>query len=77
MSKEIKVEFAPGCFNDFEGTQEELDELVAEIHRMAQTGELFENVHELDFEELDDLAEDYNIVIDACISSADAKRKLH
>lgn len=77
MAKEIKVEFAPGCFNDFEGTQEELDELVSEIHRMAETGELFENAHELDFEELDELAEDYNIVIDACVTSAEAKRKLH
>ncbi len=32
MSKKIeKVEFAPGCFDDFEGTQEELDALVKEI----------------------------------------------
>lgn len=77
MSKEIKVEFAPGCFDDFNGTQEELDSLVEEINRMAQTGELFENAHELDFEELDELAEDYNVVIDAYVNSADVKRKLH
>lgn len=38
----IKVEFVPGCFDDFEGTQEELDEFVREIKRMADTGELFE-----------------------------------
>jgi hypothetical protein len=31
---EIKVEFAPGCFDNFDGTQEELDELVAEIQNM-------------------------------------------
>lgn len=32
MSKKIeKVEFAPGCFDDFEGSQEELDELVKAI----------------------------------------------
>jgi hypothetical protein len=32
MSKKIeKVEFAPGCFDDFDGTQEELDALVKEI----------------------------------------------
>jgi hypothetical protein len=30
----IKVEFAPGAFDQFEGTQEELDELVAEIQNM-------------------------------------------
>lgn len=30
----IKVEFAPGAFDQFEGTQEELNELVAEIQNM-------------------------------------------
>lgn len=32
MSKKIeKVEFAPGCFDDFDGTQEELNALMKEI----------------------------------------------
>lgn len=32
MSVKIeKVEFAPGCFDDFDGTQEELNALVKEI----------------------------------------------
>ena len=30
----LKVQFAPGCFDDFEGTQEELDLLMADIHSM-------------------------------------------
>ena len=29
--KKVKVEFAPGCFDNFEGTQEELDALQKEI----------------------------------------------
>lgn len=29
--KKMKIEFAPGCFDSFEGTQEELDKMVAEI----------------------------------------------
>jgi hypothetical protein len=33
--KTLKVEFAPGCFDDFEGSQEELDELIAEITKMV------------------------------------------
>ena len=41
--KKMKVEFAPGCFDDFDGTQQELDDLVAEIQRMANSGEMFEN----------------------------------
>lgn len=35
--KKMKIEFAPGCFDNFDGTQEELDELVKEIK------DLFEN----------------------------------
>ncbi len=40
----LKVQFAPGCFDDFEGTQEELDLLMAEIHSM------FENMTAEDLE---------------------------
>ena len=32
--KPIEIEFAPGCFDAFEGTQEELDALVADIKNM-------------------------------------------
>ena len=35
--KKLKVEFAPGCFDAFDGTQEELDEMIAEITKMAQS----------------------------------------
>lgn len=35
--KPIKVEFAPGCFDSFEGTQEELDEMMVEIQHMFAT----------------------------------------
>jgi hypothetical protein len=32
--KPLKIEFAPGAFDNFEGTQEELEELVSEIQSM-------------------------------------------
>jgi hypothetical protein len=32
----LKVKFAPGCFDDFEGTQAELDLLMADIHSMFE-----------------------------------------
>ena len=51
-NKPLKIEFAPGCFDNFEGTQEELDELVAEIQRMFESGELAENSTELDIDAL-------------------------
>ena len=55
MTKEIKVEFAEGCFDHFDGTQEELAEFIADIQNMANNGTLFENsvpVGEVDEEEL-------------------------
>ena len=41
--KKLKVEIAPGAFDNFEGTQEELQELLAQIHQMAEDGTIFEN----------------------------------
>jgi hypothetical protein len=40
---ESKIVFHPGCFDNFEGTQEELQELIAEIHRLFASGEIFAN----------------------------------
>lgn len=56
MTEEKKptIVFAPGCFDSFEGSQEELDELMAEIHRMVDSGELFENSTPLDLDSLVD-----------------------
>ena len=52
--KKIKVEFAPGCFDNFEGTQEELDEFIAEIQRMADSGELVEQAVSIDMDDPDE-----------------------
>ena len=49
-----KIEFLPGCFDDFEGTQEELDEMIATIKEMAENGTLIENSVPLDGEALED-----------------------
>jgi hypothetical protein len=50
----IRVEIAPGAFDSFEGTQEELDGLIAEINRLAETGELFERSQPLDIDNMDE-----------------------
>jgi hypothetical protein len=50
-----KIEFAPGCFDDFEGTQEELNEMIADLKNMVASGTLWENslpVNEKEEEEL-------------------------
>jgi hypothetical protein len=57
MNKEnkIKVEFAPGAFDSFEGTQEELDALQKEIMEMLSNmtrEELKEKSQKVDVEDL-------------------------
>lgn len=64
--KPLKLVFEPGCFDQFEGTQEELEEVIAEIQRQVETGEILENSIELDevaFSELPD--EDQEFVLRA------------
>lgn len=55
--KKPEIIFAPGCFDNFEGTQEELQELLAEIHRMLEDGTLEENSEPLSLEEEEELIE--------------------
>lgn len=52
--KKIEIIFAPGCFDNFEGTQEELDAMIQQIKDMAESGELFENSAPVDIEDLID-----------------------
>jgi len=52
MTKKLKIEFAPGCFDHFEGTQEELDELIAEITKQFESGEFMEKSKPIDMDTL-------------------------
>jgi len=54
----IKVVFAPGSFDAFNGTQEELDEIVKMITEMAESGDFESFGSELTEEEFDELPED-------------------
>jgi len=66
--KKIKVEFAPGAFDQWDGTQAELDEFVAEIQRMAESGELEENSVPIDTDEAwDQLTEEEKAMISASV----------
>ena len=55
--KKPEIIFAPGCFDSFDGTQEELQELIAEIHRQVEAGTLFENSRPLLDDETEELAQ--------------------
>ena len=50
-NKFTRIEFAPGCFDDFEGTQEELNELIADLKNMVTSGTLWENTLPVDEKE--------------------------
>jgi hypothetical protein len=43
MTDKPKIIFAEGCFDGFDGTQEELAAMLADIHQMAEDGTLFQN----------------------------------
>ena len=77
--KKIHIEFAPGAFDSFDGTQEELDALVAELQRMADSGELQENSIALDEDDILDTVseEDREQIQQALINMTDGvHRKL-
>lgn len=59
--KKMEIVFAPGCFDNFDGTQEELDELIQQIKDMAESGTLFENSEPVDIEDLIDEADPLEI----------------
>ncbi len=77
--KPVEIVFAPGCFDHFEGSQEELDDLVKQITEMAKTGELFERSNPVDIETLADELSDEELE-DLMEQLADidlSNRKLH
>lgn len=39
MTDKIKISFEPGCFDNFDGTQEELDEMIEQVTKMFETGD--------------------------------------
>jgi NTP pyrophosphatase (non-canonical NTP hydrolase) len=76
MNEDSKVEivFAPGCFDNFEGTQEELNEFIAELNRLAETGELFEQSRPVDLDNLSE--EDADLIEHLKITSDTPTRNL-
>ena len=48
MTDEIKIRFEPGCFDDFDGTQEELDAFVNMIKDLVQSDEFQARISEVE-----------------------------
>ena len=54
-----KIVFAPGCFDKFDGTQEELDELIEEINKFISSDEFLEAVENaIPLEDFEDFFEE-------------------
>lgn len=78
MSDEkLKVVFEPGCFDNVDMTQEELDEFVMEIKAMAESGELFENSKLLTEDDIDELPEEIKHAILGALLDENNDRIVH
>ena len=77
-NKEIKIQFAPGAFDTFDGTQEELDELLAEIEKMFE-GKSMEEIAEMSRpiseEDFDDLPEDVKLQLSRSYDEEDTSEE--
>ena len=61
VTEPIKVEFAEGCFDTFEGTQEELDAMIAEVTAMFESmtpEELAANSRPITEESIEDMSDE-------------------
>ena len=76
-NKKPTIEFAPGCFDSFEGTQEELEALQAQIIEMFENGEITEQATELDMDELMEDDPEFAEVIMASLMRDNDPKKLH
>lgn len=69
----MEIVFLPGCFDDFEGTQEELDALILEIKQGFESGDFLDESTLID---VDDLPEDLYEKLAGKLSDIDPP-KLH
>ncbi len=75
-----EIVFAPGCFDHFEGTQEELDALKAEIMEMfagKTSSQLMSEARLLSVDDIMDMPEEAQQQIVDALNGVDNSRKLH
>ncbi len=53
MTKKLKITFMPGAFDSFEGSQEELDQLIKDLEEGLSSGDLLEKSKPVDLDELE------------------------
>lgn len=79
LSNGLKLVFAPGCFDNFEGTQEELDALVKEIEQGFSDGSFLEKATPVDLDNIDEMSDEELEALMKLINAVDTKtdRKLN
>ena len=74
--KKMKVTFMPGCFDSFDGTQEELDALIKEIQEGFDSGDFQQKaIHVKDVDDLTD--EELEEIFSELMPPNDEPRTLH
>lgn len=60
----MKIQFLPGCFDNFSGIQEELDKIISEITELVESGELLSKSKQIDHVDMSsDELEQYTITL--------------
>lgn len=78
-TKGIKLVYAPGCFDNFDGTQEELDAIIAEIEKGFEDGTLIRESVELDVDDIEELTDEQieELMQVLHLFNSDTPRSLH
>ncbi len=58
-NKKLEITFAPGAFDWFDGTQEELDALIEEVKKVFEDGSYLDNSIPLTDEEYEDFMKNH------------------
>jgi hypothetical protein len=53
--KKLEIKILPGAFDGFDGTQEELDAIIAEFTELVRSGKFLEEAIPLDLADLEDI----------------------
>lgn len=75
----MKLVFAPGCFDNFDGTQEELDQLIKDIEQGFSDGSFLEKATPVDLDNIDEMSDEELEALMKLINAVDTKtdRKLN
>jgi len=75
MSKDPKVTFSTGSFNNWQGTQQELDALFTELQELMSSPEFLKTAVKVDMDQLqEDNPDLYNDVMENILDMGTTKR---